>query len=79
MESFFSALTSPGSWTQTQWLAVLIGLFVVAASCYFVWKLYQIIRNAGKSTYQPNIGRARLRQQRERQQREEERERHEDK
>lgn len=56
MESFFSALLEPGAWTQTQWLAVFIMLFVVVAIAFFAWRLYRIISGLGKSSYKPNIG-----------------------
>lgn len=63
MEAFIAELMQPGSWNETQWLAVGIGVFVLVASIYFVIRLFQIIRSAGKSTYKPNIGMARLRAQ----------------
>jgi len=75
MEAFIEALMQPGSWNQTQWLAVAIGLFVIIASVYFVIRLYQILRNAGKSTYKPNIGMARLKAQGRHPQQRDERER----
>ena len=56
MEAFIRSLLQPGAWTETQWLAVSIGLFVLLASFYFVIRLYRIIRETGKSTYKPNIG-----------------------
>lgn len=59
MEAFIESLLQPGSWNETQWLAVSIGLFVLLASFYFVFRLYRIIRDAGRSTYKPNIGLAR--------------------
>ena len=60
MQEFLQALMNPGSWTRTQWLALGIALLLLVASFYFVMKLYQIIRDAGKSSYRPNIGRSRL-------------------
>ena len=63
MEAFIAELLQPGSWNETQWLAVAIGLFVLLASIYLVIRLFQIIRSAGKSTYKPNIGMARLKAQ----------------
>ena len=56
MEALFETLTQPGEWTQTQWLALLIALFLLAAAAYFVWKLVDIVKSAGKSSYKPNIG-----------------------
>lgn len=56
METFIQALLQPGRWNSTQWLAVCIGLFVLLASLYLVIRLYRVIRDAGKSSYRPNIG-----------------------
>jgi len=63
MEAFIAELLQPGSWNQTQWLAVSIAAFVLVASIYFVIRLIQIFRGLGKSTYKPNIGMARLKEQ----------------
>jgi len=70
MERFFEALANPGSWTSTQWLALAIGAFLLIACFYLLYRLVAILRGLGKSTYTPNIGRARLRQQREERERE---------
>lgn len=50
---------NPANWTQQQWLAVVIMMFVIIASIILVLRLYSIIRMAGKSTYKPNLRRLR--------------------
>jgi hypothetical protein len=56
MQDFIAAITNPGSLDQVQWMALAIMLFVVVASFYFVLRLFRIFKNAGKSSYKPNIG-----------------------
>lgn len=53
------AWANPATWTQQQWLAVCILLFVVIAIFYLTYRLYTIILMSGKSTYKPNLRRVR--------------------
>ena len=63
MDVFLQALMSPDEMTRPQWLLVAIMLFIIAGSLYFAWKLYRIAMASKKSTYVPNIGLKRLREQ----------------
>tara|TARA_R110000824_G_scaffold318073_1_gene505180 strand:+ start:360 stop:632 length:273 start_codon:yes stop_codon:yes gene_type:complete len=56
MQELINALSNPGSMTSSQWLVLVIGLFIVLGSLYFVLKLLKLILGIGKSTYTPNIG-----------------------
>lgn len=56
MQELLNALSNPGAMTSSQWLVLVIGLFIVLGSLYFVLKLFKLIRGIGKSTYTPNIG-----------------------
>ncbi|MEX2130633.1 MAG: hypothetical protein WD772_04040 [Pseudohongiellaceae bacterium] len=49
----------PSTWTQAQWLAVVIMMFVIVASIVLVLRLYSILRMAGKPKYKPNLRRLR--------------------
>jgi len=63
VDVFLQALMNPGGMTRAQWLLVAIMLFIIAGSLYFVWKLYRIALASRKSTYVPNIGLKRMREQ----------------
>lgn len=60
METLLNALRDPASMTGQQWLLVAIMAFVIVGCVYFVFRLYRVIQNERKSSYVPNIGRARL-------------------
>lgn len=49
----------PSNWTQQQWLAAVIMMFVIVASIVMVLRLFSIFRMAGKSSYKPNLRRLR--------------------
>ena len=50
---------NPASWTQQQWLAVVIMLFVIVAIFVLLLRLITIIRMANQPTYKPNLRRFR--------------------
>jgi hypothetical protein len=59
MSELMNALSNPGSMSQAQWLVIAIAAFIVIASLYFVWKLFQLVKMSSKTAYQPKIGLAR--------------------
>ena len=61
METLLNALQDPAGMSGQQWLLVVIMVSIIVGSAYFVFRLYRIILRECKSTYVPNIGRARLR------------------
>lgn len=56
METLLEALMNPADMTRPQVLLLVILLFVVIASLYFVWRLYRIVMTSRKTPYVPNIG-----------------------
>ena len=50
---------NPANWTQQQWLAVVIMIFVIVAIFVLVLRLITIIRLANQPTYKPNLRRFR--------------------
>lgn len=56
MQELINALSDPGAMTSSQWLVLVIALFIVLGSLYFLLKLFKLIKGIGKTTYTPNIG-----------------------
>ncbi|MFM1897341.1 MAG: hypothetical protein RLZZ385_2415 [Pseudomonadota bacterium] len=50
---------NPANWTQEQWLAVCLLLFIMVAIVFLTYRLYVLMRTVGKSTYKPNLRRLR--------------------
>ena len=40
----------PANWTQEQWLAVSLLLFIMVAIVFLTWRLYRLMRTVGKSS-----------------------------
>ena len=49
----------PANWTQEQWLAVSLLLFIMVAIVFLTWRLYLLMRTVGKSSYKPDLRRLR--------------------
>lgn len=56
VNTLLEALMNPATMTRPQLLMLVIMLFVVIASLYFVWRLYRIVTTSRKTPYVPNIG-----------------------
>ncbi len=52
-------LSESGSWDMQMWLAASVMLIVIVAIIFLLYRLYGLIRNAGKSAYKPNLRRLR--------------------
>lgn len=52
-------LSEAGSWNMQMWLAAIVLLVVIVAIIFLLYRLYGLLRNAGKSTYKPNLRRLR--------------------
>ena len=50
---------NPATWTQEQWLAVLLLVFILVAIVFLTYRLYALMRSVGKSHYTPNLRRLR--------------------